>query len=38
MGPSMSMYTEINGRTVILTCFGDFTLFDEIADTLGATE
>jgi hypothetical protein len=38
MGPSMSMYTEINGRTVILTCFGDFTLFDQIAGTLGATE
>ena len=38
MGPSMSMYTEINGRTVILTCFGDFAQFDEIATTLGATE
>jgi hypothetical protein len=38
MGPSISLYTEVNERTVVLTCFGDFTLFDEIATTLGATE
>ena len=38
MGPSISLFTEINERTVILTCFGEFALFDEIASTLGATE
>jgi heat shock protein HslJ len=38
MGPSMSLFTEINERTVVLTCFGEFAPFDEIAATLGATE
>jgi hypothetical protein len=38
MGSSISLFTEINERTVVLTCFGDFALFDEIAGTLGATE
>lgn len=38
MGPSISLFTEIEGRTVVLTCFGEFALFDEIAGTLGATE
>jgi hypothetical protein len=34
MGSSISLFTEINGRTVVLTCFGEFALFDEIAGTL----
>ena len=38
MGPSISLFTGVNGRTVVLTCFGEFELFDEIAGTLGATE
>jgi heat shock protein HslJ len=38
MGPSISLFTEVNGRTVVLTCFGDFAQFDEIATTLGAAE
>lgn len=38
MGSSISLFTEINGRTVVLTCFGEFAPFDEIATTLGATE
>ena len=38
MGPSMSLFTEINERTVVLTCFGEFALFDEVATTLGASE
>ena len=38
MGSSISLFTEINGRTVVLTCFGEFAPFDEIAGTLGATE
>jgi len=38
MGPSMSLFTEVNKRTVVLTCFGELAPFDEIAGTLGATE
>jgi heat shock protein HslJ len=38
MGPSISVYTEVNERAVVLTCFGEFALFDEIAGTLGAGE
>ena len=38
MGPAIVLYAEINQRTIVLTCFGDFTPFDEIASTLGATE
>jgi len=38
MGPSISVYTEVNERAVLLTCFGEFALFDQIALTLGATE
>lgn len=38
MGPSISVYTEVNERTVVLTCFGEFALFDQIAGTLGASE
>jgi hypothetical protein len=35
MGPVMVLFAEVNERTVVLTCFGDFTPFDEIATTLG---
>jgi heat shock protein HslJ len=38
MGPAMVLFAEVNQRTVVLTCFGDFAPFDEIAPTLGATE
>jgi len=38
MGRSNSVITVINGRVVVLTCFGDFTQFDEIALTLKAIE
>jgi hypothetical protein len=38
MGPSISLFTEVNGRTVVLTCFGELAPFDEIAGTLSATE
>lgn len=38
MGPSISLFTEINERAAVLTCFGELAPFDEIATTLGATE
>lgn len=38
MGPAVSLFTEINESVVVLTCFGDFTPFDEIAATLAAVE
>jgi heat shock protein HslJ len=38
MGPSISMFSEINKRTVVLTCLGELAPFDEIASTLGAAE
>jgi hypothetical protein len=38
MGRSISLVTEINSMIVVLTCFGDFTLVDEIAVTLKANE
>lgn len=38
MGRSNSVITEINERAVALTCFGDFTPFDQIAATLKASE
>ena len=34
LGLCHSVVTEINGRTVVLTCFGDLTIFDQIAATL----
>ncbi len=34
MGRANALITEINGRVIVLTCFGDFTQFDEIAVTL----
>jgi hypothetical protein len=38
MSPSISLFTETEGRTVVLTCFGEFAPFDEIAGTVGAAE
>jgi hypothetical protein len=38
MGRSVSVFTEINERAVVLTCCGDFTPFDQIAATLQASE
>jgi len=35
LGRSLSVYTEINERAVVLTCFGELAPFDEIAVTLG---
>jgi heat shock protein HslJ len=38
MGRSLSLIAEVNGRAVVLTCFGELEPFDEIAVTLGASE
>ncbi|MCJ7703894.1 MAG: META domain-containing protein [Anaerolineales bacterium] len=38
MGRTISIVTEINERVVLLACFGDFDLVDEIAVTLKASE
>ena len=38
MGTATIFIAEINERVVLLTCFGDFTLVDEIASTLQADE
>lgn len=38
MGRAAVFVTELNQRVVLLTCFGDFTLVDEIAITLKAIE
>lgn len=38
MGRSISLITEVNERTVVLTCFGELAPFDEIAVTLGVSE
>ena len=38
MGLATVFITEIHQRTVLLTCFGDFTPVDEIAATLQALE
>jgi heat shock protein HslJ len=38
MGRATVFITELNQRVVILTCFGDFTLVDEIAVTLNVSE
>jgi hypothetical protein len=35
MGRSVSLISEVNGRAVVLTCFGELGVFDEIAVTLG---
>jgi heat shock protein HslJ len=38
MGRANVVIIDINERVVSLTCFGDFTLFDQIADTLRGTK
>ncbi len=38
MGRSITLVSVVNERLVGLTCFGDFTLVDEIAVTLKANE
>jgi peptidyl-Lys metalloendopeptidase len=38
MGRSLSLITEVNGRVVVLACFGELEPFDEIAVTIGASE
>jgi len=38
MGRSISVITEINERVVVLTCYGDFALVDEIMATLKSKE
>ena len=38
MGRSISVIAEMNESVVVLTCFGDFSLFDAIAVTLKASE
>lgn len=38
MGRSNILVTEINGRIIVLTCFGDFTQFNEIAVSLSAVK
>jgi hypothetical protein len=37
MGRSLSLVTEVDGRVVVLTCFGELEPFDEIAVTLGSS-
>lgn len=37
MGRSTALMTEINERVIVFTCFGDMTLFDQIASTLAAS-
>ena len=38
MGPSVAFVTEINHRATLLTCFGNFEPFEEIAQTLSGFE
>jgi hypothetical protein len=38
LGSSVSLVTEINGRAVVLVCFGELAPFDEIAMTLHAAD
>jgi hypothetical protein len=38
MGKSISFVTELGGRVVVFTCFGDFSLVDEIAVTISERE
>jgi len=38
LGPSISFVTELGGYVVVLTCFGNFSLADEIAVTLNYLE
>jgi hypothetical protein len=38
LGRALSLVTEVNAKTVALTCFGEFGPFDEIAFTLIASD
>jgi heat shock protein HslJ len=38
MGKSIAVAAELNGRVVVLTCFGEFEIVDEIAATLHIEE
>jgi hypothetical protein len=38
MGHSVSVFAEINERVVVLSCFGELDLFDQIAATLGTSK
>ena len=38
MGRSVSLFTEVSGRVVVLACFGELAPFDEIAVTLSEGE
>jgi hypothetical protein len=38
LGRSLSLITEVNGRVVVLSCYGELAPFDEIALTIGANE
>jgi hypothetical protein len=38
MGPAITYAAQIDGRLVLLTCFGDFSRVDEIAATLRGAE
>ena len=37
-GRSMAFITELEGRAVTLTCFGDFSAVDQMAATLSARQ
>ena len=38
MGRTVSLFTEVSGRVVVLSCFGELAPFDEIAVTLSEGE
>jgi len=38
MGHSVSVFTEVNERVVVLSCFGELGLFDQITATLGESK
>jgi len=38
LGRSVSLITDVNGRTIVLVCFGELAPFDEIAVTLSSSQ
>lgn len=38
LGQFVALVTEVNERVIVLTCFGDFSPFDQIATTIHARE
>jgi heat shock protein HslJ len=38
MGLSISLITDVDGRVVVLTCFGELVPFDQMASTVSAAE